>query len=34
MEIRLFWVDIEDATGSRIGAGPLHAQHWQQTSRL
>ncbi|HAE59767.1 MAG TPA: hypothetical protein DCG54_09765 [Anaerolineae bacterium] len=34
MEIRSFWVDIEDAAGNKLGAGPLRADGWDQTARL
>ena len=30
-----FWVDIEDAAGNRLGAGPITtATEWQSTPRL
>jgi hypothetical protein len=34
MEIGTFWVDIENAAGARLGAGPLRAQGWRHTGRL
>ena len=34
MEIGSFWVDIENASGARLGAGPLRAQGWRHTGRL
>jgi hypothetical protein len=34
MEIKNFWVDIEDSSGNRIGRGPLRASQFRHTSRL
>lgn len=34
MEIRNFWVDIEDASGNRIGKGPLRGSQFRHLSRL
>jgi hypothetical protein len=34
MQIRNFWVDIENASGARLGRGPLRASHWTQTEPL
>ena len=34
MEIRNFWVDIEDASGNRIGAGPLRGSQFRHMARL
>lgn len=34
MEIRNFWVDVQDSSGSRIGKGPLRASEFQQESLL
>lgn len=34
MQIRNFWVDIENASGARLGHGPLRASNWTQTEPL
>lgn len=34
MEIRNFWVDIEDASGSRVGKGPLRGSQFHCTPHL
>lgn len=34
MQIRNFWVDIENASGTRLGRGPLRASEWTQTEPL
>jgi len=34
MEIRNFWVDIEDASGNRIGKGPLRGSQFRHVARL
>lgn len=34
MQIRNFWVDIEDASGTRLGRGPLRASEWAQADVL
>jgi hypothetical protein len=34
MQIRNFWVDIENASGARLGRGPLRASNWTQTEPL
>ncbi len=34
MQIQNFWVDIESASGSRVGAGPLRASGWTQKDPL
>jgi len=34
MQIRNFWVDIENAAGARVGAGPLRASGWVQKESL
>lgn len=34
MDIRFFWVDIENVSGARLGAGPLRAQGWRHIDRL
>lgn len=34
MQIRSFWVDIEDSSGTRLGRGPLLASQWTQTEGL
>ena len=34
MQIRTFWVDIENSAGERVGAGPLRASHFSHRSRL
>jgi hypothetical protein len=28
------WVDVEDATGAKLGSGPLQALKWTQTARM
>lgn len=34
MHIQNFWVDIENASGNRMGGGPLRASQFRHTSRL
>jgi len=34
MQIRNFWVDIEDGSGNRVGRGPLRASHFRRLPRL
>lgn len=34
MEIRNFWVDLENSAGVRVGSGPLRASEWHQTAPL
>jgi hypothetical protein len=34
MEIRNFWVDIEDSSGNRVGRGPTRASEFRHVSRL
>ena len=34
MQIRNFWVDIENSSGARIGKGPLRASGFRHTARL
>lgn len=34
MQIRNFWVDIENASGERVGRGPLRGSQFRHTSRL
>lgn len=34
MEIRNFWVDVEDASGNRIGKGPLRGSQFRHLARL
>lgn len=34
MLILNYWVDIENASGARLGRGPLRASHWTQTEAL
>lgn len=34
MQIRNYWVDIEDGSGARVGAGPLRASQFHTTEKL
>ena len=34
MQIRNFWVDVENASGARVGAGPLRASGFEQIEKL
>ncbi len=34
MQIRNFWVDLENASGARVGRGPLRASNWTQKELL
>ncbi len=34
MQIRNFWVDIENSSGARVGAGPLRASEFNTTEKL
>jgi len=34
MQIRNYWVDIENSSGARVGAGPLRASQFNTTDRL
>jgi hypothetical protein len=34
MQVRYFWVDIENASGERVGAGPLRASGFTANDKL
>jgi hypothetical protein len=34
MQVRNFWVDIENSSGVKLGRGPLRARNWSQTEKL